>query len=231
MADSTTDVCEEAALECLMYLSRLEDNMAMKLAGLTVLQEMLKHNQGNGYVRIALLKKGLLDTLLEAFDHGLEEECNFAFLDIAVKCIFYLSKLPVSPVQPLISNNVIRRLLLLLDSKRTFFRFSNKMTETCAEMCEGKHLVSKVQVVQMNAKRWMKLHKMCQYALIKKKDLPTSVRYCTVYDTDSHGRDVDIGGLLVQGDLAWAAEDDGDDEGTLHVFIIQLPLRRAMLSV
>ncbi|KAK3088879.1 hypothetical protein FSP39_024925 [Pinctada imbricata] len=204
--DLTSSDVEDTVIGYISWLAQTEDNKMIKLAGLTLVQEFLKKDCSDGRLKVKLLQNGVLDGLINAFDMGAHDIGDLVFLDVAMKCLFHFSKLSISPLQPMISDNILRRLLLLMDTSQNFFQFSYTMKQTCKEFCEEKHLIGKVKSVKMNADRWEHVHKMSKNSLLGRKDLPDSIHFCSLYDTDEEEQDVCE--ILIERGLAWPASED-----------------------
>ena len=190
-------------LKNLMSLASMEEHSMLKLAGLTLVQEFLKNDQ-NGEVKLTFLQSGILDPLLLAFDKGMASHSDLVYLEVSLNCIFFLSGLPVSPVQPLICEQVIKRMIQLIDHKSCLYQYLPSLKLNLQKMCENKHLVGQVQEISMNADQWNIIHRVAKNQLQSVPYSPHTMCLCDLVDFGVCDKGLNIRQHLLSRNLAWA---------------------------
>ena len=190
-------------LKNLMSLASMEEHSMLKLAGLTLVQEFLKNDQ-NGEVKLTFLQSGILDPLLLAFDKGMASHSDLVYLEVSLNCIFFLSGLSVSPVQPLICEQVIKRMIQLIDHKSCLYQYLPSLKLNLQKMCENKHLVGQVQEISMNADQWNIIHRAAKNQLKSVPYSPHTICLCDLVDFGVCDKGLNIRQHLLSRNLAWA---------------------------
>jgi hypothetical protein len=190
-------------LKNLMSLVAMEEHSMLKLAGMTLVQEFLK-NDLSGEVKLSFLQNGLLEPLLLAFDKGLDNPTDLVYLEVSLKCICHLSELPISPVQPLICEQLMKRMIQLVDHRGMFYRYSPSVKLNLQRMCENKHLVGTVQEAKMSADQWSSIHKTTNNQLTAIPKLSNSLFMCDIVDSGVCEKGLNIREHLLSRNLAWA---------------------------
>ncbi|XP_052094600.1 uncharacterized protein LOC127730306 [Mytilus californianus] len=194
----------EKSLNYLLSLTRLdiEGSSMTRLAALSVIQQLMTVDP-TGDVRILFLSNGILEHILMEFDFGFESEENSIFLEVSLNILWNLSKLAVCPLQPLITEVVIRRLVLLFDSTSSFYSFSSQFTSTVKSLCENKHLVGHVSPCTLSVKVKEDIAKATNGMLSTVSNFPTEVHVCSLYDTNNPDNEINTTAHLVSNKLAW----------------------------
>lgn len=193
-------------LKNMMSLVAMEEHSMLKLAGMTLVQEFLK-NDSKGEVKLSFLQNGLLEPLLLAFDQGLDDPTDRVYLELSLNCIFHLSEPPVSPVQPLICEQVMKRLIQLVDQRDSFYRYSPSVKLNLHRMCENKHLVGRVQETKMTADWRSSIHRTTNNQLMSTAKLTDTLFLCDVVDCGVCEKGLNIREHLLSRNLAWANND------------------------
>ncbi|OWF50918.1 Schlafen-like protein 1 [Mizuhopecten yessoensis] len=180
-----------------MDLTRVKDSSSIHLASLTVIQEFLK-NDKNGNIRQMFLDNGLVDSVLVTIDSALDDQSELASLDVALKCLWFLSQLSIGPLQNMISGDVMRRLLYLLDVKGSIYHFTSEFSRAFQQLCENRHLVGKIQTKQMSAELHYEVHKLSNRKLKYLDMLPDNLNTCSLFDTSDSDMDVNITDHLLE---------------------------------
>ncbi|XP_071156571.1 uncharacterized protein [Mytilus edulis] len=194
----------EKSLSYLLSLTRLdiEGSSMTRLAALSVIHQLITIDP-TGDVRTLFLTNGILEQVLMEFDFGFESEENSTFLEVSLNILWNLSKLAICPVQPLISEVVFRRLMLLFDSTSSFYTFSSQFTSTVKSLCENKHLVGHVSPCTISVRVKEDITKATRGMLRTVSNFPTEVHVCTLYDTNDPDNEIDLTAHLVSNKLAW----------------------------
>ncbi|CAC5373962.1 unnamed protein product [Mytilus coruscus] len=194
----------EKSLNYLLSLTRLdiEGSLMTRLAALSVIQQLMTVDP-TGDVRTLFLSNGILEQILMEFDFGFESEENSIFLEVSLNILWNLSKLAVCPLQPLITEVVIRRLILLFDSTSSFYSFSSKFTSTVKSLCENKHLVGHVSSCTLSVRVKEDIAKTTNGMLSTVSNFPTEVHVCSLYDTNNPDNEINTTAHLVSNKLAW----------------------------
>lgn len=194
----------EKSLSYLLSLTRLdiEGSSMTRLAALSVIHQLITIDP-TGDVRTLFLTNGILEQVLMEFDLGFESEENSTFLEVSLNILWNLSKLAICPVQPLISEVVFRRLMLLFDSTSSFYTFSSQFTSTVKSLCENKHLVGHVSPCTISVRVKEDITKATRGMLRTVSNFPTEVHVCTLYDTNDPDNEIDLTAHLVSNKLAW----------------------------
>ncbi|XP_033727742.1 uncharacterized protein LOC117317062 [Pecten maximus] len=179
-----------------MDLTRVKEDSSIQLASLTVILEFLKNDQ-NGNIRQMFMDRGLLESLLVTIDSALDNKSELASLDVALKCLWFLSQLSIGPLQNMISHDVMRRLLYLLNVKSNIYHFTSKFSNNFQQLCENKHLIGKIQTMQMSSEIHYTVHKLSNHQLKYLDRLPDNVKICSLFDTSDSEKDVNIADHLL----------------------------------
>lgn len=190
-------------LKNLMLLASMEEHSMLKLAGLTLVQEFLK-NDKKGEVKLTFLQNGILEPLLLAFDKGMASYKDLVYLKVSLSCIFFLSGLPVSPVQPLICEQVIKRMIQVIDQKSTFYQYPPIFKLNLQRMCENKHLGGNIQETCMNVEQWSSINRTSKNQLKSIPHAPDVLYLCDIVDSGVCETGLNIREHLLSRNLAWA---------------------------
>lgn len=190
-------------LKNLMLLASMEEHSMLKLAGLTLVQEFLK-NDKKVEVKLTFLQNGILEPLLLAFDKGMASYKDLVYLKVSLSCIFFLSGLPVSPVQPLICEQVIKRMIQVIDQKSTFYQYPPIFKLNLQRMCENKHLVGNIQETCMNVEQWSSIKRTSKNQLKSIPHAPDVLYLCDIVDSGVCETGLNIREHLLSRNLAWA---------------------------
>ncbi|XP_061189416.1 uncharacterized protein LOC133197411 [Saccostrea echinata] len=238
MADLNVEVPYKL-LKNLMSLAAMEEHSMLKLAGLTLLQEFLK-NDPKGEVKLSFLQNGILEPLLLTFDKGMDNPRDLVYLDVSLNCIFFLSELPVSPVQPLICEQVIKRMIQLIDQKGAFYHYLPSVKLNLQKVCENKHLVGRVHGTNMNADQWDRVYRTSKDQVTSILSLPEIVYVCDIVDSGGYEGGLNIREHLLSRNLAWAdtksvrpskTDDEGDWKDILITHVVEGPVFWAQTGI
>lgn len=233
MADGSEYIQESRKLlttnhiqEYLIKLSKAKGEDMINLAALSIIQELMAQDKDDT-VKSMLLQKGLLDSLLLTFDKGLESG-NLGQLDVSLKSLWLLSQLSVGPLQPLIEEHVIRRLLNLMDIDSDFFQYSNKVTTEFQKSCEQANFRGKIVSKQMTTDYIRKIYNLSRAKLGQLTKIPASLNLCTLYDASTDDKSIDLVQNLTTRGLSWSCEGskikDGDLQDVVVTQVINGPL-------
>ncbi|XP_062584273.1 uncharacterized protein LOC134246028 [Saccostrea cucullata] len=226
-------------LKNLMSLAAMEEHSMLKLAGLTLLQEFLK-NDPKGEVKLSFLQQGILESLLLTFDKGFDNPRDLVYLDVSLNCIFFLSELPVSPVQPLICEQVIKRMIQLIDQKGAFYHYLPSVKLNLQKMCENKHLIGRVYTNNLKTDQWDGVYGTIKDQLSSLPSLPENVYVCDVVDSGGYEGGLNIREHLLSRNLAWAdtkfvrpskTDDDEDWKDILITHVVEGPVFWAQIGI
>lgn len=190
-------------LKNLMSLASMEEHSMLKLAGLTLVQEFLKSDK-KGEVKLTFLQNGILEPLLMAFDKGMASHKDLVYLRVSLSCIFFLSGLPVSPVQPLICEQVIKRMLQVIDQKSSFYQYPPIVKLNLQKMCENKHLVGNIQETCINVEQWNNINRKSKNQLKSTPHRPSVLFLCHIIDSGVCETGLNIREHLLSRNLTWA---------------------------
>lgn len=213
-----------------LALSKVRGNSVLQLASLAVIQEFLKKDK-NANIRQMFMDSGLIDSLLLAIDFALDDQSELAFLDVALKCLWFLSQLGIGPLQNMISGDVIRRLLYLLNINGSMYNFTSKFSAVFRELCENKHLIGKIQTKQMSSELHQQVHKHSGNKLKNLGTLPEELNVCHMFDTSDCDKDVNITEYLLENfsELAWPDKTEiqekaaeGEEELWEDIFVSEI---------
>lgn len=190
-------------LKNLMSLASMEEHSMLNLAGLTLVQEFLKSDK-KGEVKLTFLQNGILEPLLMAFDKGMASHKDLVYLRVSLSCIFFLSGLPVSPVQPLICEQVIKRMLQVIDQKSSFYQYPPIVKLNLQKMCENKHLVGNIQETCINVEQWNNINRKSKNRLKSTPHRPSVLFLCDIVDSGVCETGLNIREHLLSRNLTWA---------------------------
>ncbi|XP_060075083.1 uncharacterized protein LOC132554787 [Ylistrum balloti] len=178
-------------------LTRIKNNYSTQLASLTIIQEFLK-NDKNGNISQLFMDRGLLETLLITVDSALDIQSELASLDVSLKCLWFLSQLSIGPLQRMISGDVMRCLLYLLNVNGSIYHFTSKFTRNFQLLCENKHLIGRIKTKIMSSEMHKQVHKLSNLKLKDLDMLPSNLKICSLFDTSDSDRDVNITDHLLE---------------------------------
>lgn len=180
-----------------MDLTQVKENSSIKLASLTVIQEFLK-NDKNGTIRQMFMDRGLIESILLIIDSSLDNQSELASIDVALKCLWFLSQLSIGPLQNMITHDVMRRLLYLLDVKGNIYHFTSKFSNQFQQLCENKHLIGRIQTKSLSSELHDKVHKLSNLKLKYLDLLPDNLKICSLFDTSDSEKDINITDHLLE---------------------------------
>lgn len=177
-------------LKNLMSLASMEEHSMLNLAGLTLVQEFLKSDK-KGEVKLTFLQNGILEPLLMALDKGMASHKDLVYLRVSLSCIFFLSGLPVSPVQPLICEQVIKRMLQVIDQKSSFYQYPPIVKLNLQKTC-------------INVEQWNNINRKSKNQLKSTPHRPSVLFLCDIVDSGVCETGLNIREHLLSRNLTWA---------------------------
>lgn len=152
----------ESILQYLLEIVQTKNigNMA-KLASLSIINSLLLRQIGNKVTKLCL-NSSFTTSLLSLVESGLNklgDPSDYVCVSVAMEILCQYSKLPVSDLDNLNSESVIRCLLEYLDINGRFFRYPSSAKVLMIDLCEGQQLMGKVKVVSMSSEPLNYIHK------------------------------------------------------------------------